>query len=95
MKTILKVILPILAFTLASAAAVSTNEAKVKDSKKTTAILGYIQNTSPFDCDEITVDCVTTNTPHACMTTEPSPRQVWLKDLEGNACNVPLYRVIQ
>lgn len=94
MKTIVKVILPVLAFTLASAAAVSTNEAKVKDSKKTTAILGYIQNTSPFDCDPVNVDCSTTATPHACMTEEITPRNVWLKD-EGNACNVPLYRVIQ
>lgn len=94
MKTILKVILPVLAFTLASAAAVSTNEVKVKDSKKTTAILGYIQNTSPFDCDEITVDCTSINSQHVCMSEEITPRQVWLKD-EGNACNVPLYRVIQ
>lgn len=93
MKTIVKVILPILAFTLASAAAVSTNETKAKDSKKTTAIIGFIQKTSPFDCDEVTVDCTTTNTNHACMSEELTPRQVWLKDT-GNACNVPLYRVI-
>lgn len=94
MKTIVKVILPVLAFTLASAAAVSTNEAKVKDSKKTTAILGYIHKTSPFDCEEVAVDCTTTNTLHACMSEEITPRQVWLKD-EGNACNVELFRVIQ
>jgi hydrogenase maturation factor len=94
MKTIVKVILPVLAFTLASAAAISTNETKTKDSKKTTAIVGFIQKTSPYDCEEVTIDCTTTNTLHACMSEESIPRQVWLKD-EGNACNVPLYRIIE
>lgn len=94
MKNVLKVILPVLAFTLASAAAVSTNESKVQDSKKTAVITGFIQNTSPYDCEEVTVDCTTANTSFACMSAEVSPRQVWLKD-EGNACNIPLYRVLQ
>ena len=50
MKNVIKVILPVLAFTLASAGAVSTNEAKVKDAKKTVLITGFIQNPSPASC---------------------------------------------
>ncbi|MGQ7944146.1 DUF6520 family protein [Flavobacterium sp. WC2509] len=93
MKTIVKVILPVLAFTLASAAAVSTNEAKIKESKKVVAVLGYIQNPSPQDCDEVEVNCSEVNSGQACMTAEASPRQAFAKD-EANACNVNLYKII-
>ncbi|PRZ19564.1 DUF6520 family protein [Flavobacterium granuli] len=93
MKTIVKVILPVLAFTLASAAAVSTNEAKIKESKKTVLIQGYIQNPSAQNCDPVDeVDCVTTASTQACMTIEAIPKRVFDKD-ESNACNVSLYRV--
>ncbi len=92
MKTIVKVILPVLAFTLASAAAVSTNETKIKELKKTALIQGYIQNPSAQNCDPVEVDCVTTATTQACMTSEAIPKQVFDKD-ESNACNVSLYRV--
>jgi hypothetical protein len=93
MKTIVKVILPVLAFTLASAAAVSTNEKKVAEAKKPVAIFGYIQNPSAASCLQVSVDCSTTNTNQICMSSETIPRQVWLKNA-ANACNVTLYKVI-
>lgn len=91
MKTILKVILPVLAFTLASAGAVSTNEAKIAESKKTVLISGFIQNPSPANCLPVTVDCGQT-IGATCMTSEAIPRQVWLKNA-ANACSVNLYKV--
>ncbi len=90
MKTILKVILPVLAFTLASAGAVSTNEAKIAESKKTVLISGFIQNPSPTNCLPVTVDCTLAVGP-ACMSNEAIPRQVWLKNAV-NACTVNLYK---
>lgn len=93
MKTIVKVILPVLAFTLASAAAVSTNEAKIKESKKTVSISGYIQNPSSEDCLQVNVDCTPVNTGQLCMSSEATPRQVFDKN-EGNACSVNLFKVI-
>ena len=92
MKTIVKVILPVLVFTLASAAAVSTHESKIKDSKKTVLITAYIQNPSPQNCESVQVNCSTVNTQQACMTSEATPRQAFDKD-EANACNVNLYKV--
>lgn len=91
MKTILKVILPVLAFTLASAGAVSTNEAKIAESKKTVLISGFIQNPSPANCLPVTVDCTQT-IGQTCMSNEVIPRQVWLKNA-ANACSVNLYKV--
>ncbi len=93
MKTIVKVILPVLAFTLASAAAVSTNEAKVKEAKKSVAIFGFIQNPSPSNCLEVSVDCTPVNTGQTCMSSEAIPRQVWKKNA-SNACSVNLYKVL-
>ena len=90
MKTILKVILPVLAFTLASAGAVSTNEAKIAESKKTVLISGFIQNPSPANCLPVSVDCVVSGGV-ACMSNETIPRQVWLKNAV-NACIVNLYK---
>jgi hypothetical protein len=91
MKTILKVIMPVLAFTLASAGAVSTNNAKIADSKKTVLISGFIQNPSPAECLPVSVDCTLT-VGAACMSSEVVPRHVWLKN-GANACNINLYKV--
>lgn len=92
MKTIVKVILPVLAFTLASAAAVSTNEAKIKGAKKMVSIVGYIQNPSAQNCDAVEVNCSTTFSGQTCLTNEATPRQAFAKD-ESNACNMSLYRM--
>lgn len=93
MKNILKVILPVLAFTLASAGAVSTNEAKVKDAKKAVTIIGYIQNPSSANCLQVSVDCTTTNTGENCMSSETPARRVWHKS-PANACTVNLFKVL-
>jgi hypothetical protein len=92
MKTIVKVILPVLAFTLASAAAVSTNDTKIKESKKVVSILGYVQNPSAQNCEPVEVDCTIENVGPACLTSEATPRQAFAKD-ESNACNVTLHRI--
>ena len=94
MKTIVKVILPVLAFTLASAAAVSTNEAKIRESKKTVLITGFIQNPNQSNCLPASVDCTIVNTGEACMSNEATPRQVWKKN-GANACADNLYKVIE
>lgn len=93
MKNIFKVILPVLVFTLASAAAVNTHSAKVKETKNPVAIFGYIQNPTPSKCVEVSVNCTTTNTGQNCMSSEATPRRVWEKN-EANACTENLYKVL-
>lgn len=94
MKTILKVILPVLAFTLASAAAVSTHATKVEDAKNPVVIAGFIQNPTEHQCLSVSIDCTTDNTGFACLSSELTPRPVWLKD-GMDKCNVTLYRFDQ
>lgn len=93
MKTYVKLILPVLAFTLASAAAVGTKAAKIEKAKNAVLVTGFIQNPSPLNCEPVEVDCSQAFTDVTCMTTESTPRQVWDKN-EANACNVTLYKVI-
>lgn len=93
MKNVLKVILPVLAFTLASAGAVSTNKAKVEEAKKPVAIIGFIHNPTAANCLQVSVDCTTTNTGQNCMSSEATPRRVWQKNA-ANACSVNLYKVL-
>jgi hypothetical protein len=87
MKTIVKVMLPMVAFALASAGAVSTKEAKEGTTAKP-IITGYIQGTSITDCSPVSVDCSTVNSGFACMS---STKKVWLKN-GLNQCIVDLYR---
>lgn len=47
--------LPIAAFTLASAAAVSTE--KSEGAKAASSMIAYIHNPSEFNCEEVTVQC--------------------------------------
>lgn len=93
MKTIAKVILPVLAFTMASAGAISTNDAKVKEAEKPVLITGFIQNPSPSNCLEVAIDCTPVNTGQFCMSSEATPRRVWLKNA-ANQCSLNLYKVI-
>lgn len=57
-------VLPVAAFALASAGAVSTNTAK--ESKANLSILAYIHNPSEDDCEEVQVDCSPGSGP-ACL----------------------------
>lgn len=93
MKTIVKLILPVLAFMLASAAAVSSNDVKIAESKKP-VITAFVQNPNPFSCEQVTVNCSTVNSGVACMTSELVPRQAWLKTEDTHACNVDLYKIL-
>lgn len=54
-------VLPVAAFALASAGAVSTNTAK--ESKANLSIQAYIHNPSVDDCDPVTVECTPGNGP--------------------------------
>lgn len=93
MKNIVKVILPVLAFTMASAGAISTNQTKVTESKSPVAIIGFIQNPTAANCLQVSVDCTPTNTGQNCMSSEATPRRVWQKN-GANACSVNLYKVL-
>lgn len=93
MKNIVKVMLPILAFTLASAGAVSTNNTKAEEAKKPVAIIGFIQNPTAASCLQVSVNCTTTNTGQNCMSSEATPRRVWQRNA-ANACTVNLFKVL-
>jgi hypothetical protein len=90
MKTIVKVMLPMVAFALASAGAVSTNVAKDNVTSKP-VITGFIQNGSITNCPSRSVDCSTVNTGFACMSSDATPKTVWLKN-GLNQCIIDLYR---
>ena len=92
MKNVLKVILPVLAFTLASAGAVATKEAKATKSNSA-AITAFVQNPSSANCLEVTVNCSEIFSNQACMTGTPSKR-AWLKDEQSHECDVTLYRIL-
>ena len=93
MKNYLKVILPVLAFTMASAGAISTNSAKEKGTNEKAVIEGYIQNPTKSICLPTEVQCTPVNTGENCMSSELTPRRVWLKN-EAHACSVNLFKVI-
>jgi hypothetical protein len=94
MKNIFQVILPVMAFTLASAAAVGSHDSKVEEAKNPASIIGFVHNPNSFNCLQVEVeDCTSVNTGQNCMTIESTPRRVWLKN-QANACSVSLYKVL-
>ena len=64
MKTVVKMILPVAAFMLASAGAVSTNKADDGNSSKL-VMTGYLHKPS-IPCDAIEVNCQVQNNGQAC-----------------------------
>lgn len=93
MKTIVKMILPVAAFVLASAGAISTN-AKTESKTAAPLINGWIQNPNANSCEARTnLDCSTTNSGSVCMSSDATPKQVFLKNAAGQ-CSSNLYRVI-
>jgi len=88
MKTnFLKVILlPVVAFSLASVAAVTTNDAKVSKTTKP-IITGYIHSPLPNSCSPVTVNCDVFGD-ELCMS---GPSVVFDKESE-TTCTTPLYR---
>lgn len=94
MKRMFQFILPVLAFVLASAAAMNSVEPETTSKTSAVVLQGFIQNPTDFNCLEVQVNCTTLNTEEICMSSEGIPRQVWLKNT-ANACNVTLYKVIE
>lgn len=89
MKTILKMVLPVAAFALASAGAVSTTgSSTVADG--TVLIDGWVHNPDVNNCSErINLNCRTTSGTPVCMSTDG--KQVFLKNGAGQ-CSVTLYK---
>jgi hypothetical protein len=93
MKTIVKMILPVAAFVLASAGAVSTN-AKQENKAETTLINGWIRTPDAQHCTEVfNLDCTTVSGTPVCMTTEATPKQVYNKNA-ASQCSVNLFKVL-
>jgi len=81
-------VLPMVAFSLASAAAVTTCTAK--ESQTATAIInGYIHSPLPSSCKLVNVDCDVTGNAF-CMS---GSSQVFDKDSE-TTCSTPLFRTV-
>lgn len=91
MKSFIKVMLPVVAFALASAGAVSTNAPKKADGKKP-PITAFVQNPSSTSCAPVTANCSETNTHLNCMSIEFPAKRAYLKDA-SNACVVELWRI--
>lgn len=87
MKFITMLMLPVAAFTLASAAAISTDNSK--ESKTSTLMTAYIHNPSVFDCAEVTVDCQVGSGP-TCLYN--NTWEAFDKESE-TSCNIQLERV--
>lgn len=87
MKSIIlkALVLPVAAFALASAGAISTNTAK--ESKTDVFLQGYIHNPSIDDCDPVQVNCSTSPGP-ACLS---SGFTAYTKNAAGKCVN-QLYR---
>ena len=82
------ILLPVVAFSLASAAAVTTSEAKVSKTTKP-IITGYIHSPLPSSCKPVTVNCdVSGNV--LCMN---GSFQVFDKESE-TTCTTPLWRTV-
>lgn len=90
MKTFFKLMLPVLAFMLASAAAYQTVESKNDLAKTSTSIVGYIHNPSEFECEEVNVECTNQVSSFVCMTLDN--KQVWRKS-STIQCDLELYRI--
>jgi hypothetical protein len=86
MKTIAKLILPVAAFMLASAGAVSTESAT--ESKDSAAIMGYV-HTSSNPCFQLSVNCQTVNNGQVCKALIPE-QNVY----RTNQCTDLLWKVI-
>ncbi|SHL43297.1 DUF6520 family protein [Flavobacterium chilense] len=92
MRTIVKaLVLPIAAFALASAGAVSTNVSK--ESKTDTVLIsGYIHTPQPNSCKEVQVDCNPSGSATCMYNNGSSSFQVYRKASDTAPCNLQLFR---
>jgi len=90
MKAILKMVLPVAAFALASAGAVSTTGSSTP-ADGTVLINGWVHNPDANNCSErLNLNCRTTSGTPVCMSSDA--KQVFIKNGAGQ-CSVQLYRV--
>lgn len=80
------ILLPVVAFSLASVTALTTNDVKVSKTTKP-IITGYIHSPLPSSCKPIVVNCDITGD-ELCMS---GPSVVFDKESE-TTCTTPLYR---
>ena len=90
MKLLIKSILPITVFVLASAAAVKINELK-NIAAKDVLIIGWIHSPDSSHCLAREVDCSTINNAQIC-TVDIDNKQVYGKSSNGQ-CNILLYKI--
>jgi len=83
--------LPVVAFVLASAGAVTTTATK-STANSAAPIPAFIQNPSSTTCGAVTANCSQTNTHLNCMSIESPLKRAYLKD-NTDACVVELWRV--
>jgi hypothetical protein len=88
MKAFLKVWIPITALALASKVALNRHLSK---DNPMPLVTGYIQNGSITTCLARTVDCSLLNSGQLCMSSDATPKQVYLKN-GLNQCIVELYK---
>lgn len=89
MKTVVKMMLPVALFALASAGAIGTKAAKGNNSQKLLTN-EWIQSPNASNCLQRTVDCTPVNTGIICMD-EQQEHQVFRKNAAGQ-CSVTLYK---
>ena len=92
MKTIVKLVLPVAAFMLASAGAVGTH-VSAKDSAGMPLMTGYVHNPTSSNCLVVEVDCQIPSTGILCKAFTPE-RQVYSKNSLGK-CEVPIWKVVR
>jgi hypothetical protein len=90
MKTIVKMILPVAVFVLASAGAISTKAEKENASKKALTTEWVRISGSPTNCDDVQVNCTQNITAQLCMD-ENNENQVFRKNAAGQ-CSIQLYK---
>lgn len=88
-STILKLALPVAAFVLASAGAVSTSS---KDSALVD-LQGYRQTTNPLQPCESVKMCSDTGSNFCTVDDSPTGIRLWHREDDESPCNIALYRI--
>lgn len=98
MKTLFKMALPVAAFVLASAGAVSTKVAETAKTDDTVLINGWVQNPDENTCVQRTnLNCSISVTPNMCQAASPTAPgtlvQAFDKHPATGKCSRALYRI--
>lgn len=98
MKPLFKMALPVVAFVLASAGAVSTKVAETAKTDDTVLINGWVQNPDENTCVQRTnLNCSLSSTPNMCEAASPTAPGTLVPAFEKHAatgkCSRVLYRI--